>query len=107
MAHTISTLPPPNIVTSEIIQTHIKADGSGGFTVDVTVRLSVEQPQGSKEFDFSEVWIGDRNLMEYEELESGISGVVFQFQVSGFVHSMQSECLHLSAPAKWKYCLHS
>jgi hypothetical protein len=78
----ISTLTPPTIVSSELIQTNVKPDDvSGGFTVNATVRVSLESlPQGSE--DFSEVWIGDRNLMEYEEPESGVSGVVFQFQVS-------------------------
>ena len=79
----ISTLPPPTIVSSELIQTNVKPDDvSGGFTVNATVRVSLELPQRSE--DFSEVWIGDRNLMEYEKPESGVSGVVFQFQVRGF-----------------------
>ena len=86
IALSVSTVPPPNIVTSEVIQTHIKADGSGGFTVNATVQLSLEQPQGSGEFDFSEVWIGNRYLMKYEEPESGVSGVVFQFQVSSILY---------------------
>ena len=84
----ISTLPPPTIVSSELIQTKINVEeDSGRFTVNATVQLSLEQPQGSEDLDLSEVWIGDRNLMEYEEPESGISGVVFQFQVSSkYVH---------------------
>ena len=83
IALNISALPPPTIVSSELIQTNVKPDDvSGGFTVNATVRVSLELPEGSEELDFFEVWIGDRNLMEYDEPESGVSGVVFQFQVS-------------------------
>ena len=82
----ISTLPPPTIVSSVLIQTKINAeDESGRYTVNATVQLSLEQPQESEDLDFSEVWIGHRYLMEYEEPESGVSGVVFRFQVSSII----------------------
>ena len=72
-----NTLSPPNITSS-----HLLAINSDGLFVSTTVELSWEEPEEGDNIEKYEVWVGVRNLGEFEQPEeSEAFGSILQFQV--------------------------
>lgn len=76
---TFNTLPPPAIRSSELTSISVTSPkNSGIFSVVATVVLTWE----SEAIEDNEVWVGGRNLGEFEEPEeSEAIGSFFVFQV--------------------------
>ena len=85
VAISFSTQPPPEVTSTELMSTELTPGlNSGEFRIDVTVAVSWAESaqEQSGEVDHYQLWIGIRQLGEFEEPDDDtISGSVFQFEV--------------------------
>ena len=74
-------LPPPVITTSDLLSFSL-ISSNGRFSVETTLDLSWEDPEGSEELERYEVWVGSRALTQFEQPDNTDSfGQIFTIPV--------------------------
>ena len=80
---TFNPLSPPNIASNHLLAISLTSpSNSDSLSVSTTMELSWEEPEERDVIEMYEVWVGVRDLGEFEQPEeSEAFGSVIQFQV--------------------------
>ena len=76
----LNLLPPPEITSSKLLSISLTSTDVGDFAVATEVMLSWVEPEDREELESYEVWIGPRELGEFEQ-PGEMDGAIIEFPV--------------------------